>query len=140
MVRLENRVRRSGVRLYVPGTFKKENRNVKLYRYRAELVDVVDGDTVDLRVDLGFSLYYTVRFRLARIDVTRRTDDRVIKYLDDLLRNSLESIYVQSDKADTYGRWLGEIYIGSFNDDEKFDGYSVNDALVTNRYAKYVHY
>ena len=113
---------------------------MKLYRYRAELVEVLDGDTVDLRVDLGFSLYYTVRFRLARIDVTKRADDRVVKYLDDLLRNALEPIYVQSDKANKYGRWLGEIYIGSFNDEGKFDGYSVNDALVTNQYATYAQY
>ena len=116
------------------------------YTYKAELGRVVDGDTVDLVVDLGYSLYYRVRFRLARIDApevrgSERPDGLKAKaYLHDLLSGTLESIYVQSEKTGKWGRWIGELYIGSILDDGKFDGYSVSDKLVENGYAEYRNY
>lgn len=42
------------------------------YQYRAEVVRWVDGDTVDLKVDLGFKLTHTGRFRLDGIDTPER--------------------------------------------------------------------
>ncbi len=110
---------------------------MKLYTYQAELVRVVRPDTVDLKVDLGFNLFYIVRFSLARID---SDDDRGNLFLHDLLSNALEPLYVQSIKTDQYGRWVGELYVGSFLDDGRtWDGRNVNDQIVENGYAEYRH-
>ena len=42
------------------------------YCYRCELLDVIDGDTLDLQIDLGFYLRYTARIRLAGINTPER--------------------------------------------------------------------
>ena len=39
-----------------------------LYTYRAKLIRVIDGDTDDLQVDLGFNIFVRERFRLAGIN------------------------------------------------------------------------
>jgi len=39
-----------------------------MYEYPAQLVEVIDGDTVDVKVDLGFHIHRTVRLRLAGVD------------------------------------------------------------------------
>jgi micrococcal nuclease len=39
-----------------------------MYEYPAQLVEVIDGDTVDVTVDLGFHIHRTVRLRLAGVD------------------------------------------------------------------------
>jgi micrococcal nuclease len=39
-----------------------------VYIYNARLINVVDGDTLDLEIDLGFGIRYTTRVRLARIN------------------------------------------------------------------------
>jgi len=108
---------------------------VKLYTYQASLVRVRRADTIDLTNDLGFSLFYTVRFSLARIDAD---DDRGVKFVADLLGTALDPLFVQSIKSDQYGRWVGELYIGSFLDgDNTFDGINVNDQIVRAGYAEY---
>lgn len=112
---------------------------MRLYTYQAELVKVVRADTIDLKIDLGFKLFFTVRFSLARIDAE---DDRGIAYVTDLLTNALEPLFVQSIKPDPYGYacWVGELYIGDFLDDGKtWDGINVNDELVKAGYCNYRH-
>ena len=39
-----------------------------MYEYPAQLVEVIDGDTVDVTVDLGFHIHRTIRLRLAGVD------------------------------------------------------------------------
>jgi len=39
-----------------------------MYRYQAKLIRVVDGDTVDAEIDLGFNIYIRERIRLMGID------------------------------------------------------------------------
>ncbi len=86
------------------------------YEYRAALDRVVDGDTVYLKVDLGFRVWVTVEFRLARIDApevvgeTKPAGVAATNYLVGLL--SGREILVRSDKSrDKYGRWIGELFI-----------------------------
>lgn len=96
-----------------------------MYAYSATVTRWVDGDTVDLRVDLGFKLYAETRFRLYGID----TPERGQKNHDEAwhLAQSLApvgaavTIHTYKD-ADKYGRWLAEIVTAT--------GSSVNAALT----------
>lgn len=43
-----------------------------MYEYKAKLVKVIDGDTIDLNVDLGFYIFIQMRFRMAGINTPER--------------------------------------------------------------------
>jgi micrococcal nuclease len=89
-----------------------------IYIYKAELIRVVDGDTVDLIIDLGFDTSRKERFRLYGIDAPEmRTEagKEAKAWLWEVLQ-PLESIYVQTiqlstkAKRDKYGRFLAVLY------------------------------
>lgn len=111
-----------------------------MYEYRVKKVlKVVDGDTIDVDIDLGFNVSYTQRVRLAGIDTpeSRTTDLRekalgleVKEYLKSLL-DSTDDIVIQTEKPDSsekYGRILGWLFI---NDDE----ISLNEKMINDGYA-----
>lgn len=83
-----------------------------MYTYKAELIRVVDGDTVDLKVDLGFRMSTVTRFRLYGIDAPER-DKKAKAHLFELLSDSL-TIETHKD-PDNFGRWLCTIYKGETN-------------------------
>jgi len=101
------------------------------YRYSAELDRVVDGDTVDLWVDLGFRMWSHQRFRLAGLDapeirgIEKAQGARSKKWLLEALESANE-IEVVSQKTGKYGRWLGILYA---------DGVDINDDMVALGYA-----
>jgi micrococcal nuclease len=89
-----------------------------IYIYQAELIRVVDGDTVDLIIDLGFDTSRKERFRLYGIDAPemRTKEGKEAKaWLWEVLQ-PLETIYVQTiqlstkAKRDKYGRFLAVLY------------------------------
>jgi micrococcal nuclease len=89
-----------------------------IYIYKAELIRVVDGDTVELMIDLGFDTSRKERFRLYGIDAPEmRTEDgkAAKKWLWDALQ-PLDAIYVQTiqlstkAKRDKYGRFLAVLF------------------------------
>jgi micrococcal nuclease len=89
-----------------------------IYLYKAELIRVVDGDTVDLIIDLGFDTSRKERFRLYGIDAPemRTAAGKEAKaWLWEALQ-PLEAIYVQTvqlstkAKRDKYGRFLAVLY------------------------------
>ena len=111
-----------------------------MYEYSIkEVVKVVDGDTIDVVIDLGFSIMYKDRIRLAGIDSPEsRTKDLDEKALGiqakDFLKNRLKSankIVVRTEKSDStgkYGRILGWIFLD--------DGHmSVNNEMILKGYA-----
>jgi micrococcal nuclease len=111
-----------------------------MYEYRVKKVlKVVDGDTIDVDIDLGFNVSYTQRVRLAGIDTpeSRTTDLRekalgleVKEYLKSLL-DSTDDIVIQTEKPDSsekYGRILGWLFI----DDEET---SINEKMINDGYA-----
>ena len=90
--------------------------NLTLYEYKAELVRVVDGDTVDLAVDLGFRHRFTDRFRLYGINTPERGEkgwSAANEHLTSLLayRGKPIGLRTHIDKRDKYGRWLAELYV-----------------------------
>ena len=89
-----------------------------IYIYKAELIRVVDGDTVELMIDLGFSQFTKQTMRLYGIDAPemRTKEGKAAKaWLEDDLQ-PLEAIYVQTlqhktkAKRDKYGRFLAVLY------------------------------
>jgi micrococcal nuclease len=111
-----------------------------MYEYRVKKVlKIVDGDTIDVDIDLGFSVSFTQRVRLAGIDTpeSRTTDLKekalgleVKEYLKNLL-DGAEDIVIQTEKPDSsekYGRILGWLFI---NDEDT----SLNEKMINEGYA-----
>lgn len=108
-----------------------------MYEYKVkEIAKVVDGDTVDLVVDLGFSLYKKERCRVAGIDTPEsRTRDKKEKvygleakaYLQGLLENAV-GLVVRTEKDGKYGRMLGHLYCDNLN-------MSINELMVVSGHA-----
>lgn len=114
----------------------------KTYLYQAEVVEVYDADTATLRVDLGFNITITERFRLYRINAWEVTGDEKVEglkakdyFLQQCPIGSTVWIKTVKDKKGKYGRYLADIYI------KTTDGYQcLNDLLVANNHAKYQEY
>jgi micrococcal nuclease len=89
-----------------------------IYTYKAELVRVVDGDTVDLIIDLGFDTSRRERFRLYGIDAPEMNTEagKAAKRWFIEALSALGTIYVQTiqletkAKRDKYGRFLAVLY------------------------------
>lgn len=112
-----------------------------MYTYSAKVLNVVDGDTVDLEVDLGFSIKREDRFRLYGIDTPEiRAKDHVEKAaglaakarLKDLIEGKDVIINTIKDKTDKYGRYLAVITI----EDESQLTININEKLVEEGLAK----
>ena len=95
-----------------------------MYEYKCEVKRVVDGDTVDVIIDLGFSILYSTRVRLYGIDTpesrTRDKDEKVRGLLSkDYLKEWLDQggviIRTYRDKKGKFGRVLGEMVVGGRN-------------------------
>jgi micrococcal nuclease len=93
-----------------------------VYKYKAKLIRVVDGDTIDAEIDLGFKIYIKERIRLAGIDTpesrTRNLKEkswgkaatrRVIELLDVVDGEFLLATELQ--KKGKFGRILGRIML-----------------------------
>ncbi len=114
------------------------------YNFRiTEINRVVDGDTIDVTIDLGFDLYKKERVRVAGIDTPeKRTRDLEEKALGidatNWLKEKLESTIAGDDELSIrtelvggvgkYGRLLGWLYVGDSN-------VSLNEQMITEGYA-----
>lgn len=82
------------------------------YLYKAKIVNVVDGDTLILHIDLGFGVIKEQRVRLTQIDAPEiKTPQgvRSYQYLRDLCAG-IEKVAVKTNKVDIYGRFLADIF------------------------------
>jgi endonuclease YncB( thermonuclease family) len=97
-----------------------------MYEYGCKVTRVVDGDTVDCILDLGFSILHKCRVRLFGIDTpesrTRDKDEKVrgklaAKFLKDAIDNGKKVILRTKlkDSKGKYGRVLGEIIVDDIN-------------------------
>ena len=89
-----------------------------MYRYRVkEVLRVIDGDTIDLRLDLGFNILHNVRVRLSGINTPEsRTKDLKEKRLGLKAKkvvqaycDAAEELLLDTEKAGKFGRYLGMI-------------------------------
>lgn len=104
------------------------------YVYRhVELVRVLDGDTVELEIDLGNKIKWRDKFRLFGIDTPEisTTDGVLVRdYLESLCSNGLAM--VETHKPDKFGRWLADIHIPC----DQGGTVNVNRLLVVEGHAK----
>ena len=111
-----------------------------MYEYYVRKVEnVVDGDTIDVLIDLGFDILFASRVRLAGIDTPEsRTKDVAEKalgleakeYLKKALKDA-KSVVIKTEKMDSsekYGRILGWVYING-------NTVSLNDMMINDGYA-----
>ena len=111
-----------------------------MYEYRVkQVLKIVDGDTIDVDIDLGFDISFTQRVRLAGIDTPEsRTTDKKEKALGLEVKQRLKDIFSKSssvvirtekpDSTEKYGRILGWLFIDGA---EK----SINEGLIADGYA-----
>lgn len=103
-----------------------------MYQYRAEVLKIVDADTVDILVDLGFSVLTKQRVRLKGLNAPERntTEGKVaLAWLQSRLPLGT-TVTIESEKpggGDKYGRYLAVIVdtIGSINDALISSGHAV---------------
>ena len=114
------------------------------YNFRVtEIVKVVDGDTIDVLIDLGFDLYKKERVRIAGVDTpekrTRDLEEKALgldatywmkKQLEDTIAGD-EELTIRTELKGgmgKYGRLLGWLYIGEAT-------VSLNEQMITEGYA-----
>ena len=103
-----------------------------MYEYRCSIERVVDGDTVDVTIDLGFKIFHKARVRLYGIDTPEsRTRDK-----DEIARGLLAKSYIvdkvesteniiirtKKDAKGKFGRILGELIVDNTN---------LNEAMIS---------
>lgn len=110
-----------------------------MYEYNVQPLRVVDGDTVDVMVDLGFDVWVKKRLRLIGIDApetrTRDLEEKRLGYLakEEVIRLLTEAeeneqrIWIKSHEVGKYGRPLSTIYI---------DDLDVNQYLLDEGFAE----
>ena len=95
-----------------------------MYNYKAKLLRVVDGDTVDAEIDLGFKIFIKDRIRLMGIDTPEsRTRNLAEKSWGKAAKHRLEELLAESDgvftlltkvqKKGKFGRILGTIQVST---------------------------
>jgi micrococcal nuclease len=109
---------------------------MELYNYNATVVKVVDGDTVKLKIDLGFYIDWETNSRLYGINADElKADDPSLKesaqkakaYLETVLKPG-DRVLVKSKALDKYKRPIVHITTKS--------GLNVNESLVSEGHAK----
>tara|TARA_R100000008_G_scaffold16057_1_gene7901 strand:- start:1880 stop:2215 length:336 start_codon:yes stop_codon:yes gene_type:complete len=107
-----------------------------MYEYNAICTRVVDGDTIDARVDLGFNVWIECRIRFEGIDAPeartknleeKRLGLRTKEYLKSILDGVGGHFVLKSHGVGKYGRCIGTIYV---------DGEDINQRLLAEGYAK----
>ena len=107
-----------------------------MYEYRCKVLKVIDGDTVDVDIDLGFGMSYKKqRVRMLGIDTPEsRTRDLVEKKFGKASKKHLKGILEQggielvSHDKGKFGRILGEFFIGNSE-------VSVNQQMINDHHA-----
>jgi endonuclease YncB( thermonuclease family) len=116
-----------------------------MYDYPAQVIKIVDGDTIDVIRDAGADIQQKMRIRLSRINAPEMstTEGKTAKeWLTKQLTNSdgtLKTIYLftSKDRKEDYGRYLGEFWLWG-EDFTKIP--SINDRLVLEGFAEYKKY
>lgn len=101
-----------------------------MFSYKAIVENVVDGDTVDISVDLGFDIWHRLRVRLIGIDTPEKwfPYGKVVKrYVEQSLL--MKHVTIKTTKPDKYGRYLVEVYMDGFRE-------SFNQHLIDQNMAK----
>jgi len=101
----------------MPNTVEQTSIDTKRMTFEGEVVRWVDGDTVDLRLDLGFSIYSKQRIRLAGINTPEKNQPNYVearKKAEELAPVGV-GVKLTCHGKDRYGRWIGDVVNGVEN-------------------------
>jgi micrococcal nuclease len=122
-----------------------------LYVYQLDNIRVIDGDTIDADIDLGFRITVRKRIRLYGIDAPETRLQSKIKNLEDRKNEkslglsakarlseicSKNSVLLESVKIGKYGRVVGNLYFIEDDMGIEEDFVSINDLLVSEGHAE----
>ena len=108
------------------------------YIYKIKVTRVVDGDTIDAEIDLGFNLKLNKRIRLYGINTPEtRTRDKeekkrglaAKKFLQQIVDEQEGVLFLKSLDQGKFGRCIGVLF------ERDFDDQSINDVLVQEGHA-----
>ena len=116
---------------------------IEKYNYKAKLVRVVDGDTVDALIDVGFDIWFKKRIRFKGVDTwesrTRNLEEKALglkakartKELLESISSKSGYFRIKSYGMGKYGRVLADVFI------QDIDGYHiwVNKTLIDEGHA-----
>jgi micrococcal nuclease len=106
-----------------------------MFEYSAKVLEVIDGDTIDVAIDLGFNVLHTIRVRLYGINTPEtRTKNKEEKQkglkakerLKELIEGKIVTIKTQKDDTEKFGRYLGIVFL---------DNTDINQTLISEGHA-----
>lgn len=102
------------------------------FEYQGLSRRVVDGDTIEVIVDLGFKTHHIVTLRLARINSPERLEaflkyEAAKQFVEETIKDKI--LKIRTYKADSFGRYIADIWLP--NDE------CLNDFIVANGHAVY---
>lgn len=99
-----------------------------MFEYQAKITNVVDGDTIDANIDLGFKITSKQRLRVARIDTPERGENgyqEAKEFVQHCVLN--KEVNIKTEKISKYGYYLAEVYV---------EGRNLSDMLLAANFAK----
>ena len=115
-----------------------------MYNYNATCIRVVDGDTIDAEIDLGFDIKVTKRIRLGGINAPEsRTRNKVEKKLGlaakerlkEMMEGAANCFELESQEIGKFGRVIGKLLIDRIAGKDVITKVCVNDCLVKEGHA-----
>ena len=128
---------------YIYKTHNNKKNKMEKYIYRAKLDRVVDGDTVDALIDVGFDIWFKKRIRFKGVDTwesrTRNLEEKALglkakartKELLEKVSSKSGYFRLKSYGLGKYGRVLGEIFIMDVDGKQ----WNVNETLIAEGHA-----
>ena len=109
-----------------------------MYTYKAKLDRVIDGDTIDVNIDLGFDIQVKKRVRFVGINTPEsRTRDLEEKARGLAAKDRVKTILsendiftIESKEIGKYGRVLGKIYLSKMDGKDYLTQICLNDQLI----------
>ena len=124
---------------YIYKTHNNKKNKMEKYIYRAKLDRVVDGDTVDALIDVGFDIWFKKRIRFKGVDTwesrTRNLEEKALglkakartKELLEKVSSKSGYFRLKSYGLGKYGRVLGELFIMDVDGKQ----WNINETLIT---------
>jgi len=112
-----------------------------MYQYAVKVERVVDGDTVDVRIDLGFDIFHSARVRMMGIDTpesrTRNLEEKALGLaskarLKELLKGKKVKIATSKEGKGKFGRILADIIVV----DKEGNETNINNQLIEEGHAR----
>ena len=118
-----------------------------MYTYKISVLKVVDGDTIDAEIDLGFDIKVKKRVRFMGINApesrTRDLEEKArglaAKDRVKALLEGCKNIQLKSHGVGKFGRCLGEIFLDTIDGQEKLTLVSLNELLISEGHAVEYH-